>query len=386
MPIEDRLNLQRQVLEVLETRRRQSYRGPVALQMRLATTDRTPAHLHTIAKNILDLLGRPLPELATSRKGLLYFDDVQVHALSVSCNHGAENPEIDVQVQSLGNFRDDLGLALHVLKKDGGRESDNADVGDEIDHYSELLADRKFLRAQIGDEAFETLLDTTRRDAQRRFLGHAKLRPQDLAYFFRASDLDYREHRIMLDDFAKRWEEIFRTTPLRILIGELPQTPGSSDGYRAEIDQRIRAFRSRHGRLLMPLCIPVALDVIIKPPPPLKPALHDLDNVMRTYLVPKVTELLEPPSDIAWTFDRSVIDRHDGDHGDHGSWLRNRLEKLPRSARIGLIRYEAWRIPREPGDTSPGFLSAAVVSDDSGYEDSISRIARLIDHWAESVD
>jgi hypothetical protein len=384
MPIEDRLNLQQQVLEVLETRRRRSYRGPVVLQMRLATTDRTPAHVHTIAKNILDLLGRPLLELTTSRKGLLYFDDVQVHALSVSCEHGAENPEIHIQVQSLEDFRDDLGLALHVLKQDGYKESDNADLENEFRPFGDLLADWGFLRAQIGDEAFETLLDITRRDAQRRLLGHAKLRPEDLAYFFRASDLSYREHRIMLDELAKRWEDIFRSTPLRILIGELPQIPGSSVGYRAEIDKHIRAFRSRQGRLLAPLRIPVALEVIIKPPPPTRNhALHDLDNVMRTYLVPKVTELLEPPSDIAWTYDRSVIAQHDG---DHDIWLRNRLEKLPRSARVGLIRYEAWRIPRAPDDTSPGFVSAAVVSDDFGYEDSISRIARLLDQWAERVN
>jgi hypothetical protein len=352
--------------------------------MRVATTDRTPAHVHTIAKNILDILGRPLPKLATSQKGLLYFDDVQVHAISVSCEHGAENPEIQIQVQSLGDFRNDLGLALYVLKQGEGKERDNADVGTEFDHYSDLFADRAFLREQIGDEAFEMLLETTRRDEQRRLLGHAKLRPRDLAYFFRASDLDYREHRIMLDDFAKRLEDIFKMTPLRILIGELPQIHGSSDGYRAEIDQLIRAFRSRHGRLLVPLRIPVALEVIIKPPPPTRNhALHDLDNVMRTYLIPKVTELLEPLSDIAWTFDRSVIAQHDG---DHGGWWRNRREKLPRSARVGLIRYEAWRIPRAPRDTSPGFVSAAVVSDDSGFEDSMSRIARLLHKWAERID
>jgi len=104
---------------------------------------------------------------------------------------------------------------------------------------------------------------------------------------------------------------------------------------KENIDKRIRAFRSQHGRLLAPLRIPVALEVIIKPPPTRNHALHDLDNVMRTYLVPKVTELLEPPSDIAWTYDRSVFAQHDG---DHGIWLRNRLEKLPRSARVGLIR------------------------------------------------
>jgi hypothetical protein len=314
----------------------------------------------------------------------LYFDDTQVHALSVSCEHGAEAPSIYVKVQSLGDFREDLGLIIHVMEQDRSEERGGVDGENDFDRYDDLLHDEVFLRPIIGDEAFEALLDTARRDAQRHLLGHARLRPRDLAYFFRARDIPYTEHRVMLDDVAKQWEDVFRTTPFRILIGELPQVPGSSDHYRAEIDQRIRAFREQYQKLLVPLRTPVALDVIIKPPPSTRHhALHDLDNVVRTYLVPKVTELLEPPSDIAWAFDLSSIARRSG---NQDSWWLNRLAKLPRSARVGLIRYEAWRIPRAQDDTSPGFVSAAVVADDFGHEDSISRITGLLDQWAERVD
>lgn len=222
MPVEDQLNLQRQVLQTLETRRRQSYRGPVVMQLRLSTTDRTPAHAHTLAKNILDLLGRPLTQLATSRKGLLYFDDTQIHALSVSCEHGTEVPNIFIKIQSLGDFHDDLRLALYVLAQDGGEEWDDIDEEDEFALYRDLITDERLLRPRVGDKAFDMLLDTSKRSAQRQFLGHAKLHPRDLAYFFRAWDLRYTEHQEMWDDLALRWEDIFKTTPLRILIGELP--------------------------------------------------------------------------------------------------------------------------------------------------------------------
>jgi hypothetical protein len=73
---------------------------------------------------------------------------------------------------------------------------------------------------------------------------------------------------------------------------------------------------------------------------------------------------------------------------DHVIALKHggRTVKENLALRVGLIRYEAWRIPRAPGDTSPGFVSAAVVSDEFGYEDSISRIARLLDQWTERVN
>src|SRR5262245_53922569 len=94
--------------------RRHAFRGPIALEMSLHTSGKTPSHGHTIAKNLLDLLSRPQPGVRTDRRGLLYYDDSQIHGLSVSCLHGQAKPRIDISAMSLGHFLEDLELAVHA--------------------------------------------------------------------------------------------------------------------------------------------------------------------------------------------------------------------------------------------------------------------------------
>jgi hypothetical protein len=99
----DKDQVQQQVLDWLERHRRAALRGPLALRLRLQTTDKAPTHAHNIAKNLLDLFGRPRPTAQTGRHALLYADDQQVHALSVSCRHGDNTPSISVMATSLGD-------------------------------------------------------------------------------------------------------------------------------------------------------------------------------------------------------------------------------------------------------------------------------------------
>jgi hypothetical protein len=49
----DKDQVQQQVLDWLERHRRAAFRGPLALRLRLQTTDKAPTHAHNIAKNLL---------------------------------------------------------------------------------------------------------------------------------------------------------------------------------------------------------------------------------------------------------------------------------------------------------------------------------------------
>jgi hypothetical protein len=51
MSAEDKDRFQQQVLEHLKARKRRAFTGPIALELWLTTTSRTPSFLHTIAKN-----------------------------------------------------------------------------------------------------------------------------------------------------------------------------------------------------------------------------------------------------------------------------------------------------------------------------------------------
>jgi hypothetical protein len=123
--------------------------------------------------------------------------------------------------------------------------------------------------------------------------------------------------------------------------------------------------------VLVPLRTPVALEVVVKPPRhERRGTLHDLDNVLRNYLIPSVVELLQPPADIGWALEPSAaVVPETAQPRDVGR---------PRSARVGLVRFDAWRLPRAQGDTTPGFVTATLVSDTSGLETSIARVHGLL--------
>jgi hypothetical protein len=57
MPDSDKDEVQRQLLDRLIYLKRRAFAGPLALRMRLRTTDKAPTHSHNIAKNLLDLFG-----------------------------------------------------------------------------------------------------------------------------------------------------------------------------------------------------------------------------------------------------------------------------------------------------------------------------------------
>jgi hypothetical protein len=377
---DDALAIQLQLLRGLLQRKRRAFRGPLVLALDFRTTDRTPAHIHTLAKNILDLLGKPLPGLKSRREGLLYFDDSQIQGLIVRCEHGADTPSISIDARSISDLREDLALGTYarerlsdyVVADDDDRDRDS-DVGD-------LIGDREVLVSMIGEDAFRSLEIMARRDTQRRLLESPRLRIDDLAYLYRArASGGYKPSREMLDHFADSREILFKRNPFRLVLRELPTSSGGRKEFKAHVAKAVRGFQDRFGRLLAPLLNPVALEVIVKPPRAASESvLHDLDNVVRDYLIPEITTL-SPPSHIAHATYRGTRDVPSQVWSD-------RLKKLPKSAAVGVVRYEVWRIPRSAGDSTSGFVSVAVVADDFGRLDSLSRLDRMTDKWSDSID
>jgi hypothetical protein len=56
------------------------------------------------------------------------------------------------------------------------------------------------------------------------------------------------------------------------------------------------------------------------------------------------------------------------------------------SGYIGITRYEVWKLPRPHNDTSPGFVSVAVVEDWPPTDDVFDRIDDTIRRWEDYVD
>jgi hypothetical protein len=151
-------NFQRRVIEALDDVRRGAFRGPLALSVDLNTTKPTAPQAHTIAKNLLDLLGTRRPEVKSSRKELLYKDDSQVHALAVSCRHGQDRPSIWISARSFGNVLKDLEVAadaLPELEEDLEHCYQNDQEDDSIDYFKTLIAEEAFYRRRLGDSRYQ---------------------------------------------------------------------------------------------------------------------------------------------------------------------------------------------------------------------------------------
>lgn len=344
------------IREQLRQRRRRAYRGPVVLGLKIRTTDRNPSHIHTITKNLLDLLG------STSDRGqgggLLYRDDRQIHGLCVTCEHGATDPLIAISCRPLRDFCQELAIAVY------GREAQSHidDDGGAMPHI---------------------LIRSNRGKAQRELLGRSGLRVFDLARLFRANDSTFPFPEEMLSEFAFDAQSALAKRPFRVNFGEPPQSIGSSRQFRSNVADALSMFRERFKDLLEPLVVPVGLEVVIKPPyAATREATHDLDNLLRRYIVPTVVEMFQPPSHFSWALDRDGAQTVDV---ARPARLPVMSSQPPKSTSVGLIRMEAWRIPRAQEDRSPGFVSIALVADDYGHRDSISSVDRIVDSWVDGL-
>jgi hypothetical protein len=262
MPDCDKDELQIQLLATLGRYRRRAFRGPLALRLTLATTDKAPAHSHNIAKNLLDLFGAPRPGLATRRQGLLYADDNQVHAPSVTCHHGQHIPRISAVASPLASLLADLDLAMQSAQehRDDHRDRERSEHVDRVlDEVKQMQRDEAQYRERFGDRTYETLFRFARQQAQEQLLGRAAVTPLDLAKLYNLSDRSFGI------DLAKLWEQTFFFRPLRIRLSELPQVKGASSVSEREIETKLCAFQARLGWFIHPLLVPAALEVVIKP-------------------------------------------------------------------------------------------------------------------------
>jgi hypothetical protein len=289
---------------------------------------------------------------------------------------------ISAVASPLGSLLADLDLAVNSDQhRDDDRWERSVSLDRAIDEVRDMLRDEAEFRRSLGNRAFETMLRFVRQQAQEQMLGRAAVTPLDLAKMYNVSG------RALGIDFAEIWEQTFASTPLRILLSELPQVKGASTLWREEIDAKLRDFQSRLGWLIDPLLVPVALEAVIKPPPPSRQNnLHDLDNVLRTYLIPRVTDILKPASDYAFTLDEEAL-RRDAPYlfSNPPSGWHNGISKPPASTKIGVTRYEAWRLP-PANEGSQGFVSVAIVADMTGHGDTVRQIDDAIEDWRESLD
>ena len=164
MPAAERDRFQAAVAKQLASEKRTAFRGDVALKLDLATTSRNAPHAHTIAKNLLDLLSARRSGVKWSRTHLLYKDDRQIQALSVSCRHGEDSPSIRVEARPFAAMLDDLELVIEVFGSEMSSDLQYREDqdGELIDSFRDLKRNEAGERRRLGDRVSSKALSAAR--------------------------------------------------------------------------------------------------------------------------------------------------------------------------------------------------------------------------------
>ena len=372
----DRAAFQAAVAEQLTAVKRSTFRGDIALKLDLATASKSPPHAHTIAKNLLDLLGSRMTSVDWPKKSLLYADDSQIQALSVSCRHGEDQPNIRIEARPFAAMLDDLELAGVALQTAESMESQyEREREDEwVDTFRDLVRDEKGERKGLGDKMYEAYREMVRWSAQRALLDRSGVNIPVLGWM-------YGLPRGLPTGFDKTmWARFVGDSKLRLQVGELPIASGGSSAFRQNVSDEIAAFKKRWDWVISPLVVAVALEVVVRPNPKTPPAvLHDLDNIVRDYLIPGIVPAFGTVSDQRWTIDFDELRARDPKLAV--AWGPNPTP--PAGTRNGVTRYEVWRLPAADGE--PGFVSVALVADIDAKGDLMEKMDDHISDWRDTL-
>lgn len=376
MSVADRTAFQAEIAKQLTSVKRSTFRGDVALKLDLATASKSPAHAHTIAKNLLDLLGDRMTGVIWPKKSLLYADDSQIQALSVMCRHGEDQPNIRIEARPFSAMLDDLELAANALRDGENMQSyyERESEDEWIDTYRELIRDEKLQRQTLGDEMYEGYSKMVRWSAQRALLGRSGVDISVLSWL-------YGLPRGLPTGFDKSmWAGLVGDSKLRLQVGKLPIAAGGSSAFKQKVSDEIAAFKKRWDWVISPLVVAVALEVVVRPNPKTPPAvLHDLDNIVRDYLIPGIVPAFGTVSDQRWTTDFADLRARDPKFAD--AWGPNPTP--PAGTRNGVTRYEVWRLPAVEGE--PGFVSVALVADIDAKGDLMDQMDEHISEWRDKL-
>jgi hypothetical protein len=284
-----------------------------------------------------------------------------------------------IEARSFGAMLDDLELAAEALQY---IEQNNPDLGhrgdqerDAISSFKTLIGNESAERRRLGDRLYDALVKMERWSAQRALLTRSQLTTAQLSW------LNGRPKGAAVRSLVDMWDGIIRQAPLRMQVGELPSTPGSSAAFKQGIDAEVTAFKKKWDWLISPLVVPVALEVVVRPSPATpKAVLHDLDNIVRDYLLPQIVPKFGTVTDHRWTIDFEELKRTDPKLAAH--WGPNPTP--PKGTKDGVARYVAWRLPPAPKGAR-GFVSVALVADTESSGDLSQQIDDQIKEWADLV-
>ena len=371
-------NFQNLIIAEMKRQKRTAFRGRIAAKLWLSATAPNPPHLYKAIKNLLDLFGSPLAK-NTRRKGLVYFDDSQLWALSVAYRVKAETPGVHATFAPLSHFIQDIALASDILSgclPHSGRiaeevEEDEPNVS-AIDKYLDLRRDDWWA---MDDTTFDAIARWNKYEAQRALLNQTRLGIRNLSNLYASSDMLPRDPVAMYPEIVAVRSEIadsVKTSRLRVGLPRPPEKEGDTVRFREEADRAIEEFEREFHPIWQPLLTPIALEVAYKPVLGSNQPVRDLDNLMR-YVLSRFNERFKPPSNVSKAWAPAPNESQSNTRG-----------LPPKSIEYSIVRLDVFQFSRRPSDASEGFFVVGLAPHMSLSDNLWTKADEIIEKWRDA--
>lgn len=389
----EKIAFQSTILKDLKRLNRRHFRAPIALECDFTPAENDPPAIHTLPKNYLDLLAKPVPGVNSNWKRLVFDDDRKVRYLAVKYRIRAERPEpgISLKVAPYRDFVADMALLHKVennsletvsdalyhrrssitwenLTKDDEDRHDNDAIGRLREHESNKL----FWIRKYGKNVYEAWHEMYMMEVQNHLLKTLALSPSSLIHLLSPLFLDLPEK---YEDILSISRSNIIGPPVTIDLKHSDLKQGESSQYKAFVKETIAAFKKEHN-ILFPLRTKVGITILFQPPAARS---IDLDNLARR-IVPFVNDELKPPSSLLLT-----VDAERGGDPKLRKWFIEKKNALKRMPKHSITHYQVVQMPRLTKDSEHGFVRLLLEPGEQ-IKTLWAKMEDLIDRWQAHVE
>jgi len=394
--LEEKIAFQQQIINKMKNYKRRYFRSPLILKIDFYCNQDNPPGIHTLAKNYLDLLEKPVTT-GFHRKRVLYENDRNIKILIVGYHLKSElrKSEILIEADTLSNFLIDL-LLLNKIKNNDFSDANHLFTLDHSQRYESIHEDsynyhetgfelvdlrrnKTLFMNKFGEDTYKILLDFAIWDNQRKFLSLSRINVKKLLLlFYNLIEQKELAGGISSSDIINEYiidRDLIVFPPFSIDLTHIPTREGDRLSFKENISNSLNDFKRTYP-IMYPLRTLLSVSILCIPP---RIQGIDLDNLAR-YIIPLVNDILKPLSYYQFTIDiDNIKDRS----------LKEKYEKELKNARRipkhSVTRYQIIEIPRLDKDLPEGQVWL-ILENGEDPESIWEKVDKSIDKWEKDIE
>ncbi len=375
---------QSELIEQMKTYHRKGpFTGALMLEIHFWAGSRNSPEVHSLAKHYLDLLQKPVPGASLKRSRILVRDDSQIEFLSCFYDSRFNGDGLRLRARRLSDFFEDLELYIDIADGNvGSRFEFETDRFEEerressIEYYHNFRQHKRQYATRFGKEKADKLELIWKRDAQEAILSDRRLELRTIASLLRPRYGRLRNHpefKSILATTARMTRSLYEQPFMSVDFGARAVKEGESKEFRERVRQGLMKAKEKTP-LLYPLLAPCGATILYLPPA--NASKIDLDNLVRTSIIPSVHEILQPPGS-----PRDFLIQVSPSEGD--SHLAETLERYKSAPKFHITGYQVFALPRTSEDPENGNVRLILHGGDM-WETTWEVLDSALSKWEDS--